>query len=153
MKKTLILIISTLLLIPAAMNAQQHGKEKDHNGFKEKMIAEKIAYFTTELNLTPEEAQVFWPAYNSFAEKKDKAWKEARHAYKAMDNAIKEGKDSKEVEQTMKAYEEALKNAHKVELSMSTLLKGVIPIEKIAKAYMAEEGFRRHLLHKLQPKK
>jgi hypothetical protein len=53
----------------------------------------------------------------------------------------------------MKAYEEALKNAHKVELSMSTLLKGVIPIEKIAKAYMAEEGFRRHLLHKLQPKK
>ena len=41
-------------------------------GWQERMQSEKIAFFTAELNLSPEEAQVFWPVYNKLeAEKKE----------------------------------------------------------------------------------
>ena len=36
----------------------------------DKMMSEKIAFITTELELTPEEAQVFWPVYNQIAKEK-----------------------------------------------------------------------------------
>ena len=32
--------------------------------WKEKIQSEKIAFLTTEIGLTPEEAQAFWPVYN-----------------------------------------------------------------------------------------
>ena len=36
----------------------------------EKFKAEKIAYITNALSLTPKEAEVFWPVYNEFEGKK-----------------------------------------------------------------------------------
>ena len=39
----------------------------------ERVEAVKIAYFTKELNLTSEEAQKFWPLYNTYFEELKKA--------------------------------------------------------------------------------
>ena len=32
--------------------------------WKERMMSEKIAFFTTEIGISPEEGQAFWPVYN-----------------------------------------------------------------------------------------
>ena len=45
-----------------AQNLRQGG------GRPETVEAIKIAYFTRKLNLTPEEAQKFWPVYNQYAD-------------------------------------------------------------------------------------
>ena len=44
-----------------AQNLRQGGRP-------ETVEAIKIAYFTRKLNLTPEEAQKFWPVYNQYAD-------------------------------------------------------------------------------------
>ena len=38
--------------------------------WQERMQSEKIAFITAELDLTPEEAQTFWPVYNQIEQKK-----------------------------------------------------------------------------------
>ncbi len=41
-----------------------HGQ--NNNGNLNRVQAAKMAYITTQLNLTPEEAQRFWPVYNAY---------------------------------------------------------------------------------------
>ena len=66
-----IAIIAASLLICLAGYAQNEAKCKED--WKQKMMSEKIAFLTMELNLTPEEAQVFWPVYNLENKEADKA--------------------------------------------------------------------------------
>lgn len=54
-----------LLGVGLVSNGQDPTQEKaDH------IKAQKIAFFTEKLSLTPEEAQRFWPVYNLYWEKK-----------------------------------------------------------------------------------
>jgi Spy/CpxP family protein refolding chaperone len=60
--KTKILI--PILFLVSFVSFSQDFKEK-----KEKIKALKVAYITEELNLTSEEAQKFWPIYNTYDDK------------------------------------------------------------------------------------
>ena len=63
MKRTLIyaIFIAMTALISATASAQPNIPE---DNWKKRMMSEKVAFFTVELDLTPEEAQKFWPVYN-----------------------------------------------------------------------------------------
>ena len=61
MKKLYILII-VFMTFGFNSIAQKQG------GRPETVEAIKIAYFTRKLNLTPEEAQKFWPVYNQYSD-------------------------------------------------------------------------------------
>jgi len=54
-------------LIPAAIFAQDDEPTRMGNDGK-KIQAMEVAYMTKELNLTPEEAQRFWPVFNKYRE-------------------------------------------------------------------------------------
>jgi hypothetical protein len=59
MKKIYLFIFSALFFFSArAQTDQQHGLGR--------LEAYKIAYLTKKLNLTPQEAQQFWPIYNKY---------------------------------------------------------------------------------------
>ena len=45
---------------------------------KEKLETLRIAFFSERLNLSPEEAQSFWPVYNAFSEEMGKVHEERR---------------------------------------------------------------------------
>ena len=61
---TLILMLCNLTL---ALNAQERkGREE----YIEKFRSMKIAFFTEKLELTPGEAEIFWPAYNEYEKEK-----------------------------------------------------------------------------------
>lgn len=66
---TLASIALCTLLLPLAASAQTQGsKRADH--LKE-LKAQRTAYLTAELALTPVEAQVFWPLYNAMDEERE----------------------------------------------------------------------------------
>lgn len=71
MKKLLLLVLISFGL--ATTNAQNRP-EKQFN--KNNIEALKVAYITRQLNLTPEEAQKFWPVHNIYFEELKKARKE-----------------------------------------------------------------------------
>jgi len=68
MKKVSLIIIISLMFTALAV-AQGQGMGQTDN---EKLTAYKIAFFTQRLNLTPAEAEKFWPLYNDYSARKNK---------------------------------------------------------------------------------
>ena len=128
--------------------------------WKEKLMAEKIAFLTLEVGLTPEEAQAFWPVYNQVEKEKDDAMFNVIRTYKEMTKALEEKKSEKEVAALLDKYLEAQKKVNEIENTIAAKYKAVLPVDKVAKLYVAEEKFRRLQIRKLhdsndkpQPKK
>ena len=81
-------------------------------------------------------------------------------AYKEMSKAIDEKKGEKEISALLDKYLDAQKKVNEVENGIAAKYKAVLPVEKVAKLYVAEEKFRRQQIRKLhdgegrpQPKK
>src|SRR3989339_829766 len=55
------------------------AQENDNHGKKKDLInAQKIAFITKNLDLTPEEAQSFWPVFNEYQKKAEELFDEKR---------------------------------------------------------------------------
>jgi len=135
--------IMAVLALLSFSNIQAQQKQKCN--WQEKMMSEKIAFITMELQLTPEEAQVFWPVYNQINQKNKEAQKAMNKAYRAMVKAMEEGTVSdKELNALLDDYL-AAKQAHKeAGKGDADQYRKVLPAKKVAKLYVAEENFRRH---------
>ena len=114
------------------LNAQTKSSEKE-----DLVKSQKIAFFTEKLSLTPEEAQRFWPVYNSYWERKNQIIEERKKAMKfAADNMEK--LSPKEIER----YGDMYINFHKQESDLlveyNKKFKEVLPPEKVMKLYQAD---------------
>jgi hypothetical protein len=116
---------------------------------KEKVEAFKIAFITNALNLTPDEAQKFWPIFNEYETKKGDSRKKllvpARLAL-ANTGTLTE----KEVEMHLNNI--FLHKTNEIEFQKEVLkkLKPVISINKIAALVTAESNYKLELLKKLK---
>lgn len=142
------IIIITAALVFGAVNAFANNEAKED--WKEKLQAEKIAFLTMEIGLTPQEAQVFWPVYNEINEEKDQAMYEAIKYYWEMSKAIEAGKPEKEIKTLLDKYLEAQEKQRKIDNDAADKYKKVLPTAKVAKLYIGEEKFRRLNIRKLR---
>src|SRR4051812_21621428 len=85
MKTKLKLIIATMYLFCYTTTFAQPRGERNQER-REDIEAQKVAFITQKLNLTPEEAQKFWPVYNQYQDKIQELRKKRRQ----------EGKTAKE---------------------------------------------------------
>ena len=143
MKRIAFLIIAACVFISTAAFGQPNGD------WKEKIMAEKIAFLTAELSLTPQEAQTFWPVYNQISKEKDEATKEVLVAYKAMREAVESGKSKKEISSLLDKYIAATEKQSKIENGAGEKYKTVLPVDKVAKLFIGEEKFRRQHIRKM----
>lgn len=131
-------------------NAQAQPQHKN-NGWQERIQSEKIAFLTAELNLSPEEAQVFWPVYNKIAAEKKELNKEVKTSYKALLEALNsDTATDKEIDKLLDDYlaaKQANKEAGKGDVKE---FRKVLSSKKVAKLYIAEENFRRQQLQKMR---
>lgn len=121
--------------------------------WKEKMMSERVAFLTLEMNLTPEEAQVFWPVYNQINEEKDEAIHNVFKAYRALEEAIKAEKSEKEVSKLLDSYLSAKAAQSEFEKKAYEQFRKVLPVSKVAKLYLGEEKIRRLHIRKLHEKR
>ena len=145
MKRFMLLsfFLSTLLFTSANAGNNSQGD------WKQRIMSEKIAFLTMELGITPKEAQAFWPVYNQVEKEKDEAMFSMIRAYKDMSKAIEEKKNEKEISALLNKYLEAQKKLNEIENGIAAKYKAVLPVEKVAKLYVAEENFRRQQIRKL----
>ena len=112
------------------------------------MESMRIAFLTQKLDLSPEEAQKFWPVYNEFQKKREELRKKRREEIK---NA-KENFDSlsdKQVE-TIVDDEIAFKQKNlDLDKEYHSKFKSVLPVKKVAKLYHAEDMFAHRLLEEI----
>ena len=125
------------------------AQQKTDDGWKERVMSEKIAFLTMELNITPEEAQVFWPVYNKVEKEIDQARHDVIRSYKNLAEAIDAGKSSKEISTLLENYLQAKVTQDKLDNASAETYKGILPVEKVAKLFVAEEKFRRQYISKL----
>ena len=85
MKKSLALFI--LLLPTIGTIAQPDDAPVLSEERMREVKAQKIAFLTSRLKLTPEEAQVFWPLYNAYDEARESNRKELRKTMRPKDGA------------------------------------------------------------------
>lgn len=140
---TIFAIVATMTCM--SVSAQAHRGEE----WKEKMKAEKIAFLTLEVGLSPEEAQAFWPVYNQVEKERDEAMFAMIRAYKELSKAIEEKKSEREISSLLDIYLEAQKKLNDIENGIAARYKAVLPVEKVAKLYVAEEKFRRQQIRRL----
>lgn len=137
MKKIITLVCVWLSLYSYAQNAPQ----------KAKIESMKIGFITEKLQLTPEEAQVFWPVYNQFEAERKSIRESTLGKYK---------EDGIKMEDMTDQQAEQLINDHiafrskEVELQKKYIaeFKRVLPIKKVAKLMTLEEQFKKQLLNK-----
>lgn len=107
------------------------------------MKAERVAYLTAAMNLTPAEAEKFWPLYNSMENERRASFGKVMKAYKALDEGTKAGKTGKEISVLLDNYVNAIKDSRAVESKYVPMFTKILSVEKVAKLFIGEEEFRR----------
>ena len=116
------------------------------------MEAQKIAFITQEVSLTPDEAKVFWPVYNEYEAKRQ----EMRKAFKNSDNFRKDEIDKLTEKEASQILDNQLVEAQKfVDLRKEyhTKFTSVLPAVKVLKLYDAEREFQKMLIDKIRQHK
>lgn len=137
-------------MLLCSMTASAH--KNCNQDWKQKMMSEKIAFLTAEMDLTPEEAQVFWPVYNEVNKRSDEAMHKVFGTFKALEQALNEGKSEKEVQKLLDQYLKALDMQKETNSEAAEKYKKVLPAEKVARLYVGEERFRRQHIRRLHSK-
>lgn len=136
-KYLIVVVLALFSLTRTAVSAHQEGD------WQEKMKAERVAFLTTAMELTPAEAEKFWPVYNSMEAERRASFGKVMRAYKALSDGVAAGKSDKELEVLVNDYTTANKNSHSIEAKYTPQLMKVLSVSKVAKLFVAEEEFRR----------
>ncbi len=137
-----------ILLVGNSLLAQPLDKEDDPKE-RQRIESLKIAFITKKLNLSPEEAQRFWPVYNQFNTEMESNKRDSKLIRKAMGDEFATMSDP-EIE---KFTDEIIAQRRKeVEITEKyyAQFKKVLPIRKVALLYKSEREFRRQLLDEVR---
>lgn len=139
MKYTLAAIF--LLFLPFLASAQRNeGRGKEIEAYK-------VAYLKEKLDLTPEEAKIFWPIYTAWSAEQS-ALREERRERMISFRKITEIEDLSDTEvQALITNELNFKQRDlNIERKYYGKLKSSLPIKTVGKYYRAQETFKRELL-------
>ncbi len=146
-KISLLLVGLTLSILSFAQPPHEGGRHEHNKERQEKFKALKVEYITTQLDLTPEEAQQFWPVYNEFEEKLHSLEKTRRKTLRA-----NEGKEltNQQVDDLIQMNFNTDQKILDLRKEYDVKFRKVLSIQKVGKLYKAEKDFRHELLRKMK---
>lgn len=119
---------------------------------KEKIEAIKIGYLTKQLELSAEEAKLFWPVYNQYDAEMEVIRKgrltelmNAKINFESMSDADV----SKTIDNEFNSQQQELN----IKKKYNEEFKKVLPVKKVAKFWVAEQKFKLYLLEQLKQQK
>lgn len=127
-----------ILCLSISMLQAQRGDWKD------KMEAQKISFITQELDLSPKEAERFWPVYNEHQDKKRTLRQDRKRARDVLDLSEEEARQA--VEDQL-ADEQALLDLKK---EVADKYLDILPAHKVLALERAEMKFKKEMLLRLR---
>ena len=107
---------------------------------KEQKQAQRVAFLTQKLALTPAEAEVFWPVYREY--------QQARITLRKTSKPSKKGKVAELSDAELEKLLDDMIAYKQKELDLKKMyhekFKAILPIKKVAKLYHAEEQFNKN---------
>ena len=134
---------------PNAGHGQFQGREMNERPQPgprmEKLESAKIGFLTQKLDLSPREAEKFWPIYNQYQNEMKDLAKERMAARKAGEQTSADQKLDEQMELEGRVLE--------IRKKYTREFTRVIPSEKVVRLYEAEKQFRQELIKRLQERK
>jgi hypothetical protein len=146
MKKILII---AFILISGGGFAQENvqATEKARENAKAKLDAARIALITERLELTPEQAQAFWPLYNEYAEQRRQIQMQFRQQRQGMDlENLTEEQQKQLLQQRMEQKQKQLN----LENKYGERMLEVINARQMMALKKAEDDFRTMILRRIE---
>jgi hypothetical protein len=140
MKKNLIILI--IAILPLTNTGAQ-------NTDREKLDAYRIGFFTKKLNLTTDEAEKFWPAYNAYQKQRNTLQQSRRELIRNF-NQNKSTLSDKEMTEIGDNLINTITDESSMALSFHKKLKELFPPEKVIRYYQAENQWKAQLLNELK---
>lgn len=140
--KTLTIISLFAIIFNTAMS--QPHKQCKH---KEQIKAQKVAFLTNKLDLSVQEAQLFWPLYNEYEKKKEEIFDAQKKMYESFN---KENISDKEMLQMADKFIDLEIAESKLLSEYHTKFKKILPIKKVVTLYTADRLFKKELLKQLK---
>lgn len=135
-----------LLLLTSSQFYAQHKPDKD------KIKSLKVAFITERLDLTPKEAQAFWPVYNEYEEKRE-AMREREHTQIREKIRNSEDLSEKEASELIKHYLRFEEEEEELDKRFIESIGEVIPAKKTLLLLRSEYEFKKQLLKQYRNKK
>lgn len=140
MKKLLFIVF--LLFSTLMVTAQ------DRSEHRERIKALKTAHITEGLNLTPEEAQKFWPVYNEFEERRRSLYRQER----ACVGDVAE-MDEEAASQKLQEYVELEKQDYLLKKRYYEDLRKIFSAKRIMKLKQVEDEFNIKMMRQYRARK
>jgi Spy/CpxP family protein refolding chaperone len=149
MKKTILILLTGISLAACARQNTATASPRAHDApGREKVESMRIAFITQKLDLSPDEAQKFWPVYNEFQKKRLELHKKRKEEFKDAKGSIDSLSDKQA--EAMVDGEMAFRQKNlDLEKEYHSKFKSVLPIKKVAKLYRAEDMFAHRLLERI----
>lgn len=145
MKRIAILAVVLLLVSQVAIKAQeQRGADK--------LAAYKIAFFTKKLDLTPAEAEKFWPVYNDYSLKKSRIQIERlslMRYIKQNESIISDDELASSADKLTQSYIDE----SNLTITFSREIQKILPPVKVIKLYEAEAMYKQQLMQELNARR
>lgn len=141
MKKYIFVII--LFFVCASMLAQDVQVNRVEQG-KERLKAQRVAFLTERIDLSPDEAEKFWPMFNQFENDK-----KALHKKYKRQKRVTEMTDV-EVEKYMLDLFEKDQELLDLKKAYFQKFKKILPVKKLAMLQVAEREFKRSIVNKVR---
>jgi len=119
---------------------------------REKVEAMKVAFFTRKLDLTAEEAKVFWPVYNQYQDEMHKLRDGKRNEMREA-KADAENLTDKDYERIFESEITFRQSEIDIMKKYQPQLRKTLPIKKLARIHRVEDEFKRELLEMIRDKK
>ncbi|HJM16131.1 MAG TPA: hypothetical protein QF851_01615 [Flavobacteriales bacterium] len=132
------------LLCPLFIFSQNMSEKK-----REKIEIQKVAFITTQLDLTTEEAQVFWPVYNEFSDAMLEIYNQRKDNNKEYKKNIDDLSDG-EIEKIVSSNFDLIQKELDIKKKYHLKFKKILSIRKVAHLYHAEKEFKRELLQRIK---
>nr|WP_315151444.1 sensor of ECF-type sigma factor [uncultured Flavobacterium sp.] len=130
-----------------------YAQNENFKDKKEQIRAMKVAFFTTELDLTSSEAEKFWPLYNTFDDKQFELRHQKMKSYfKRMQGDNLDKISEKDATALLDQIQDNEDDLYSLRKKFVQNLKEVLPSIKILKLKKAEENFNRKLLQQYRDK-
>ena len=141
--KAIIILFLFIQGISAQNNKDQKGPIRD------KIKAQRIAFITERLNLSPDEATKFWPVYNQFSGELEEIKKQQNQLRKSTNDKLAVMSD-KEIDKALEDELSAQQKSIDLQRKYMVELKKTIPTRKVAMLYKAERDFKIMLLKRMR---
>lgn len=137
------LIIAIFFMLPSVVMAQRNDDRRTE------IESYKIGYLTQKLELSAEEAKIFWPIYNDW-QKEQSALRKERMQKMISFKKITEIEELSDTEvQALIINDFSFKQRDlNLEKKYYAKLKSSLPIKTVGKFYRAQEAFKREILTK-----